>query len=48
MLQHYPCKCNLTEKKLFSYMYIDAGVVEAEQIINKMTTETGFPCNLTI
>ena len=28
---------DLTEKKLFSYMYIDAGVVEAKKIINKVT-----------
>ena len=34
---------DLTEKKLFSYMYSDASVVEALKIRNKVTIETGFP-----
>lgn len=38
---------DLTEKKLFSYMYIDTGLIEAKKIVNKVTTERGFPCNPT-
>lgn len=38
---------DLTENKLFFYMYIDTGVVEAKKSVNKVTTETGFSCNPT-
>ena len=39
---------DLTEKKLFSYMYSDASPVEALKFRNKVTIETCFPCIITI
>ena len=39
---------DLTEKKLFSYMYSDVSPVEALKFRNKVTTETCFPFIITI